>query len=143
MQNETYNAILNQEKLRKTKSRQLVLEILKDSAPKTVDEIFKLAKDRDGKISISTIYRTCETLTQKDVLHKSNLLEDGKARYEYAGHQHKHHAVCMDCHNIISIDDCPFGEFSALMKSKYQFDVKNHSIEIYGYCHECKIKHPH
>ncbi|SHH74433.1 Fur family transcriptional regulator, ferric uptake regulator [Sporobacter termitidis DSM 10068] len=142
MQKEIYGDILNKENLRITKSRQMVLDILKDSPPKSIDEIFMIAKERDAKVSISTIYRTCETLSQKGLLYKSNFVEDGKARYEYPGKQHKHHAVCMNCHNIISIDDCPFGEFDEVMKSKYHFDVKSHSIEIYGYCSDCKLKQP-
>ena len=135
---EDSGGILEREKLRKTKSRQLILEILKGSGPRTIDEIFMLAKDRGETTSISTVYRTCETLTERGIVLKSNLLEDGRARYEIPGVNHKHHAVCIECHDIISIEDCPFGQFDALMESKYDFDVKSHSIEIYGYCRKCR-----
>jgi Fur family ferric uptake transcriptional regulator len=137
---EDSGGILEREKLRKTRSRQLILEILKESGPRTIDEIFMLAKAQEERTSVSTVYRTCETLAARGVVLKSNLLEDGKARYEFPGVSHKHYAVCLECHNIISIEDCPFGQFDALMESKYDFDVKSHSIEIYGCCHKCKLK---
>jgi Fur family ferric uptake transcriptional regulator len=135
-------SILNKENLRKTKSRQVILEILKAPGPKTIDEIYQRAVAQGETMSMSTVYRTCETLAEKGVVQKSNLIEDGKARYEFAGISHRHHAVCMACHDIISIEDCPFGQFDALMESKYDFDVKSHSIEIYGYCRKCKPRQP-
>jgi Fur family ferric uptake transcriptional regulator len=133
-------SILDKENLRKTKSRQQILEILRNSGPKTIDEIYQLAIAQGETMSMSTVYRTCETLAEKGVVQKSNLIEDGRARYEFAGISHRHHAVCMECHDIISIEDCPFGQFDELMESKYDFDVKSHSIEIYGYCRKCKLK---
>ena len=137
------NEILEKDNLRKTRARKLVLEILKNNEPKTVEEIFELAHTQNEKFSISTIYRTCETLTKKGILVKSNLLTDGRARYEVCSPEHRHHAICMDCHKIIPIDDCPFGEFNKLMESKYDFDVQSHRLEILGYCQDCKASHVH
>lgn len=137
---ENSGSILDKENLRKTKSRQLILEILKSSGPKTIDEIYQMAMAKGESISMSTVYRTCETLSSKGIVLKSNLLEDGKARYELPSAGHKHYAVCMGCHDILSIEDCPFGKFDELMGNKYDFDVKSHSLEIYGYCHKCKEK---
>jgi Fur family transcriptional regulator, ferric uptake regulator len=130
--------LLGKENLRKTKARKLILEVLKNSLPKTAGEIFSLIKEKNGQFSLSTVYRTCETLAQKGILLKSNFIDDGAARYEYLKTEHTHHAICLGCNKIISIDDCPFGKFDQLMQSKYDFDVKSHRIEIYGYCHDCK-----
>jgi Fur family transcriptional regulator, ferric uptake regulator len=131
--------LLGKENLRKTKARKLILEVLKDSLPKTAGEIFALIKEKNGQFSLSTVYRTCETLAQKSILLKSNFIDDGVARYEYLKTKHTHHAICLGCNKIISIDDCPFGKFDQLMQSKYDFDVKSHRVEIYGYCHDCKL----
>ncbi len=135
------NKILENDNLRKTKARQMILAIMKKSEPKTVEELYDIVHAQNEKCSLSTIYRTCETLTNKGILLKSNLSTDGRARYELCCEEHRHHAICMDCHKIIPIDDCPFGEFSKLMESKYDFDVKSHKIEIFGYCQECKANH--
>lgn len=140
MDNEN-NELLDKDKLKKTKARQSILSLLKNCEPKTVDELYNLTQAQNEKFSISTIYRTCETLAQKGILLKSTLMTDGKARYEFHCDEHRHHAVCMDCHKIIPIDDCPFGDFSELMKSKYDFDVQSHRIEILGYCQDCRANH--
>lgn len=129
--------LLCNKNLKKTKTRILVLEALKDSSPKTVDEIFLILNQTSGRLSLSTVYRTCETLAEKGILLKSNLTDDGVARYEYLKSEHTHHAICLGCNKIIPIDDCPFGQFDQIMKSKYGFNVKSHRIEIYGYCQTC------
>jgi Fur family ferric uptake transcriptional regulator len=135
-QNEFENLLTNRN-LKRTKTRILVLEVLKDSSPKTVDEIFSVLYQNNMKLSLSTVYRTCETLTEKGILSKVNLTDDGVARYEYMKSEHTHHAICLGCNKIIPIDDCPYGQFDQIMKSKYGFDVKSHHIEIYGYCQDC------
>lgn len=132
--------LLRDQNLKRTKTRILVLEALMDSSPQTVDEIFSALNRRTEKLSLSTVYRTCETLAEKGILLKSNFTDDGMARYEFLESGHRHHAICLGCNRIIPIDDCPFGQFDRLMKSKYGFDVKSHRIEIYGYCRECSEK---
>lgn len=132
--------LLYSKKLKKTKTRILVLKALKDSSPKTVDEIFSVLNQKDNRMSLSAVYRICETLAEKGLLLKSNLTDSGVARYEYQKSEHIHHAICLGCNKIIPIDDCPFGQFDQLMKSKYGFDVKSHRIEIYGYCQDCMRK---
>lgn len=132
--------LLCDKNLKITRTRVLVLEILQNSPPKKVDEIYSVLSQTSEKLSLSTVYRTCETLAQNGILLKSNLTEDGVARYEYLKSNHIHHAICLGCNKIIPIDDCPFGQFDRLMESKYGFDVKSHRIEIYGYCRECRQK---
>ena len=129
---------LNEKHLKKTKARKLILETLKDLSPKTVDELSLILSEKDERLSLSTIYRACETLAENGLLLKSNLTDDGIARYEYLKSEHVHHAICLGSNNIIPLDDCPFGQFDQLMKSKYGFDVTSHRIEIYGYCQDCR-----
>lgn len=131
-------AKLNEKHLKITKARKLILELLKDLSPQTVDELDLILRSKDEKLSLSTIYRTCETLAEHGLLLKSNLTDDGIARYEYLKSEHVHHAICLGCGRIIPIDDCPFGQFDQLMKSKYNFNVSSHRIEIYGYCSDCR-----
>lgn len=139
--NNCVEKLLDNKKLKKTKARILILELLKGTSPKTVDEIYGVLSAENDRFSLSTIYRTCETLSEKAILLKSNLTDDGKARYELPKSEHIHHAICLGCNKIISIDDCPFGQFDQLMKAKYGFSVTNHRIEIFGYCSECQKKH--
>lgn len=131
-------AKLNEKHLKITKARKLILGLLAKTSPKTVDELASMLNATGEKLSLSTIYRTCETLSASGLLLKTNLTDDGIARYESLKSGHVHHAICLGCGRIIPIDDCPFGQFDQLMKAKYDFSVSSHRIEIYGYCRECR-----
>ncbi|HAT57145.1 MAG TPA: transcriptional repressor [Veillonellaceae bacterium] len=135
---EEIDELLKSKNLKKTKARRLILDYLNHSAPRTAGEIFSDIREKDPRLSLSTIYRNCEALAEQGILVKSSLLEDGMARYEYPRNGHIHHAICLGCNRIFPIDDCPFGQFDQIMSNKYDFDVTKHRIEIYGYCHDCR-----
>ena len=138
-ENSKYKEVLQREGVKSTKHRYAILELLEHSEyPLTVDEIFLSLKEKTDSINLSTVYRTLETFTSKNIVIKTNRVDDGKSRYELNHHQHKHHLFCVSCHKMIAIEECPIGELQQIIKSKIDFDVTGHNLEIYGYCHNCK-----
>ncbi|WP_006714945.1 Fur family transcriptional regulator [Desulfitobacterium metallireducens] len=132
--------LLLKEGVKRTKHRIAILEILEQSeTPLTADEIFLILKENNTSIWLSTIYRTLEMLTEKEVVRKSTIMGEDKARYEIKQDAHKHCFVCVTCHKMIPLMDCPLEEFEEKLKDKMDFDVTGHNLEIYGYCHDCKL----
>lgn len=133
--------LLDKEGVKTTKHRKAILEILEQSAtPLTAEEIFLTLKENNSSIWLSTIYRTLEMLTEKEVVWKSTLMGEDKARYELKKDEHKHRFVCVTCHKMIPLQDCPLDDFEKKLKDKMDFDVTGHNLEIYGYCHDCKLR---
>ncbi|WP_052315235.1 Fur family transcriptional regulator [Desulfosporosinus youngiae] len=134
-----YKELLKREGIKNTKHRTAILEILEESdSPKTAEQIFMSLKDKTSSIDMSTVYRTLDTFASKNLVIKSNRVDDGKALYEFNHHEHKHHLLCVGCHKLILIEDCPIGELQQMLKRKIDFDITGHKLEIYGYCHDCK-----
>lgn len=134
-----FKELLAREGVKSTKHRSAVLEILEAAEqPLTAEDVFLKLKDQQVSIWLSTVYRTLETLTAKKLLIKSNVMDDGKARYELNHHEHKHHVICVGCHKMVPIGDCPFAEFEKALRGKVDFDIIGHKFEIYGYCQDCK-----
>jgi len=137
--NTKYKELLKREGIKNTKHRTAILEILEESdSPKTAEQLFISLKDKTASIDMSTVYRTLDTFSSKNLVIKSNRVDDGKALYELNHHEHKHHLLCVGCHKLISIEDCPIGELQQILKQKIDFDITGHKLEIYGYCHDCK-----
>lgn len=135
------NELLAKEGVKRTKHRKAILEILKGSeTPLTADEIFLMLKEKHTSIWLSTVYRTLEILTEKDVVLKSTSMGEDKARYELKQDEHRHRFVCVGCHKMIPLFDCPLEDFEKKLKDKMDFDVTGHNLEIYGYCHDCKLR---
>jgi len=138
--NNNYREVLSKEGVKSTKHRNAVLEILESAdIPLTAEDVFLKLKEKNVSIWLSTVYRTLETLTSKGLIIKSSILDDGRARYELNHNEHKHHVVCICCHKMISIDECPFGEYEKVLQKELDFDVTGHRFEIYGYCRDCKL----
>ncbi len=131
--------ILSGRGLRNTKHRRSILEVLeKSSGPLTVTEVFLKLKAKNPSLCLSTIYRIFEALCEKGLVIKTNLFDDGKARFEIGREGHWHYAVCVGCRRIISIEDCPIGEREfAILKNTEGFSATGHRLEIYGFCRDC------
>lgn len=139
MNSNYYKELLVNKGVKNTKNRDAILEILeKSEKPLTAEEIFLILKGNSDATCLSTVYRTMEMFDEKGVVIKSNSVDDGRSRYELKTMEHKHHVVCVACHKIIVIDQCPFAEFEKSLKDTINFDITGHKFEIYGHCNECK-----
>jgi Fur family ferric uptake transcriptional regulator len=146
-ENNKYEEVLKREGIKSTKHRNAILELLEQSKhPLTVEELFISLREKTASINLSTnlstVYRTLETFTSKNLVIKSNRMDDGKSRYELNHPEHKHYLFCVGCHKLITIEECFIGELQQILKKKYDFEVIGHRFEIYGYCDDCKNLEP-
>ena len=138
-ENSNYTEILKREGMKSTKHRNSILLLLEQAEhPITAEELYISLREKTATINLSTVYRTLDTFVSKNLVIKSTM-DDGKARYELNHHEHKHHLFCVNCHKVISIEDCPMEELQGILKKKMDFEVTGHKLEIYGYCHNCKL----
>lgn len=139
--NNDFKEVLKKEGIKNTKRRNSIMKVLeKTETPLTVEEIFLALKDEHASIWLSTVYRTLEILTQKELVIKSTIIGDDKARYELNHNDHKHHVVCVGCHKRIPFEECPVNDFEKALKERIDFNVTGHKLEIYGYCKDCKLE---
>jgi len=131
--------ILQSHKLRITKSRVDVLDLLMDknaamSQPEIEDEM-------SGKCDRVTIYRTLSSFLENGLVHK--VLDDaGAAKYalcaggcqETASHHHNHvHFKCSDCGQTVCINDVKMPPISL----PQGFQIAEQNILLQGTCPNC------
>jgi Fur family ferric uptake transcriptional regulator len=84
--------------LKNTKQRCSILNIIESSkSPVTAEEIYKILTEKKEDINLSTVYRTLNTLSEKNVILKV-LREDGTASYQMNDMLHNHYITCRICH---------------------------------------------
>lgn len=130
--------------LKNTKHRIAILEMLTDAkAPVSADTMFSKLKKTDILISLSTVYRTLDTLMEKDLVSKVQLESESKALYELNKETHHHHFVCIACNKIFTLEHCPVEKME--LKNSYLdgFEIVGHKLEFYGYCKSCQKKRVH
>lgn len=125
--------------LRSSKQRQYILEILTQKhVHLSAEEIHQAVKLLHPSISLGTVYRNLEILTELGSIYRASFA-DGKSRYEMASSGHHHHLVCLKCGKIEDIMECPMAkEIDAIMENK-DFQPLHHYFEVYGHCTKCKL----
>jgi Fur family ferric uptake transcriptional regulator len=125
---------------KKTKQRQSVLAVLEQSeSPLSAADIYSLTQKNGDVVWLSTIYRILELFVKKGIVTKVSVMNNDFALYEINRFKHKHYAVCVSCHKVIQMDNCPMEKFIPHLEDG-NFHVTGHNIEIYGYCKDCDAK---
>lgn len=123
--------------IKKTKQREAVLNVLECAqTPLSAMDIYAQIEKGESPVWLSTVYRILELFTEKDIAVKTTVLDSDMAYYEMRRHGHHHYAVCVDCHKIVAINNCPMAEFKPKL-SDDEFRVLGHRVEMYGYCRDC------
>jgi Fur family ferric uptake transcriptional regulator len=123
--------------IKKTKQREAVLEILAHAAaPLSAQDIGMQLEKEEQAVWLSTVYRILEMFTEKGIAVRTSVPGSDMTYYELKSPTHRHYAVCVDCHKIVALDNCPMAEFEPQL-SDGDFRVLGHRIEMYGYCKDC------
>ena len=123
--------------LKLTKQRLAIIKVLNTSQiPLTAEEMFLRIREKNDNTSLATVYRNLKTLVTAGLVVKSGLLED-KAQYRLASKPHSHDLICLGCHKVVELTQCPLDCLNEFIGEKEGFTVTEHRIELYGYCREC------
>ncbi len=121
---------------RNTEQKKVILESLRSvSIHPTAEIVHKIVTEKLPNVSLATIYRNLNLLTQKGEVLRFEINKE----YRYDGHIGKHqHFICNHCKNILDIFD-PKISIYALNRIKDQ-KLKTESVNIifHGICKECK-----
>jgi len=135
----SYSELLKLKGLKNTKHRNSVLKVVELSEqPISAEQIYFNLKESNVSVNLSSIYRILETLVNKNIVIKTNLTVTNKALYEFNFQIHKHHLICSGCKKMLSIEGCPLEDYEKTLQEKSGFSITGHSLEIYGYCNDCK-----
>ena len=120
-----------------TKVRKLIIQILLDSncLLSRIDILVKLKKQKI-KPNRSTIFRELTFLTQHQIILKNTIAD---VDYYEIAKEHHHHLVCLNCNSIKKVSLAyHLTDQEKQIAKQNQFNIINHTLEFYGYCHNCQ-----
>jgi Fur family ferric uptake transcriptional regulator len=112
-----------------TPQRQAVLRALATEQHQSIREL----RRHCPQVGVVTVYRTLDLLSKLGIVRRMDL-GDGP-RYELA-EDHHHHLICESCGDISEFEECPL-DSERISLSSSDFEVRSHSIEVYGRCAAC------
>lgn len=140
-ENSIFQSELKKCGLKSTKSRLAIINILnKSNQPISAEEIFKQLINDKLTINLSTVYRTLDSFTEKNLVTKISIMNDDRMLFEYNNKGHRHHLICIGCKKIITIIKCPLHEYEKSLEQETNFKIEAHKLYMYGYCQECQEK---
>ena len=125
--------------MRMTRQRRVILEELKkfNSHP-NAEEVYEVVRESLPRISLGTVYRNLEVLSELGEIQKLELGGTQK-RFDWDTRKH-YHIRCINCDRV---DNAPLG----LMKNVEQelngttdFKIMDHRLEFLGLCPLCMEK---
>lgn len=123
--------------LRKTRQREVILEeLLKVRTHPTADEIYRVVRKRLPNISLGTVYRNLEILSQTGVIRKLDLAGTQK-RFDATTENH-YHVRCKGCGRLDDLPGEPIPEIERFFAGMTDYLIDSHTLEFTGYCPKCK-----
>jgi len=128
---------LNTKKLRQTDARRILLEELKDlTSHPTADEIYDIVRKRIPRISLGTIYRNLEVLSENGQIQK---LDGGGTQRRFDGNTGNHyHLRCVGCGQVLDLTTHPLKEIEKVVFKLVDYEILGYKLEVVGRCPACK-----
>lgn len=121
---------------RMTRQRRVVLEeVQKAHSHPTAGQVYELVRRRMPRISLATVYRSLEALTEQGMLRK---LETGGTQRRFDGDLYAHqHVRCVLCGRVENVE-VELPPNVAVPEQKRGFEVTGCTIEYLGVCPDCQ-----
>jgi Fe2+ or Zn2+ uptake regulation protein len=128
-----------EKKLRMTRQREIILEeVQRVNTHPSADEVYEMVRLRLPRISLGTVYRNLEILSELGKIQKLQLSGSLK-RFDWNTNKH-YHIRCVKCNRV---DDAPIAPLNQIEDELYEstvFEIIGHNLEFVGLCPECSKK---
>ena len=125
--------------LRMTHQREVILDELgKAKTHPTADSLYERVKKRLPRISLATVYRNLEILSEVGLIKKLEISGRQK-RFDWDLEQHDH-IYCVQCHRVDNIELERPRKFTLPPEDDRGYQIDGCRVEFFGVCPQCQKK---
>ena len=129
---------LNKAGMRVTHQRSLVMEIIRQGRGHLdADEIYRRAREKEPRISLSTVYRTLQMLKRLGLVEELHF-DETHHHYEMKPSGEHHHLVCQGCGRVIEFSYPLSRYIKNNVPEAKDFDITDIQVSMTGYCAKCR-----
>jgi len=124
--------------MRVTKQRALILEIIRRGRGHLdADEVYRRAREKQPRLSLSTVYRTLQLLKKLGLVEEVHF-DEAHHHYEVKPSSKHHHLVCLGCGKVIEFR-YPLARYVKRKVPEAQdFEITGAEVRLTGYCSRCR-----
>ena len=121
-----------------TSQRRLLLDLLRQSKGHLdAEELYRLAKEREPRISLSTVYRNLSLFKDLGLVEEHHFNEEHH-HYEVKGKKEHHHLICLGCGRVVEFESPLIKELKKQVGQQTEFDIQGAEVYLEGYCERCR-----
>jgi Fe2+ or Zn2+ uptake regulation protein len=130
---------LRAESRRVTKQRVLLFRIIRDSEGHLdAHEIYRLARQKNPHLSLSTVYRTLNLLKEMGLIVELHFLEEEHHYYEFKDATEHYHLICSACGQIIEFKSPLIKQLREQVGRQNDFEIHRVEVDMSGLCAHCR-----
>ena len=123
--------------LRSTKQRRIIIEELCGvKTHPTADEVYRMVRRKLPRVSLATVYRNLELLSEEGKIMKLELA--GKQRRYDANTERHYHVRCVRCGRVDDIPIKPFSGIDSKVAKLRGYEIVGHRLKFMGLCPGCR-----
>jgi Fur family ferric uptake transcriptional regulator len=124
--------------LKVTLPRLKILEILEKAASHhmSAEEVYKTLLESGDDVGLATVYRVLTQFETAGLVRRHNF-EGDHAVFEIEHGEHHDHLVCVKCSRVDEFVDEIIERRQKEVAEQSGFEMTDHSLTIYGICHDC------
>ena len=135
---ETSRRALNITGMRVTNQRALILEVSRrGQGHLDADEVYRRAREKQPRLSLSTVYRTLQTLKKLGLVEELHF-DEAHHHYEVKPSSEHHHLVCISCGKVVEFKCQLSQEMKENVSREKGFEVTDVEVHMKGYCSKCR-----
>lgn len=126
---------------RKSRARDRILEILKDTAMHpSAETVYEKMRRQFPRISFGTIYRNLTILADQGLVKRIDFAGD-RDRFD-ANLEPHYHFICENCGSVSDLPLTIDGSLNRRVVEETGYRPRNHQIEFFGLCRDCADEAP-
>ena len=124
--------------LRATSQRAVILDIIRRGGHHLdADGIYRRARNKEPRISLSTVYRTLQRFKELGLVDEFHFDEDHH-HYEAKTASEHHHLMCVGCGAVVEFDYDLLGDMIGKVPEAGGFQIVQAELRVAGYCPKCR-----
>ena len=131
---------LNFTGLRVTNQRALIMEILEQGGGHLdADEVYRRARQKQSRLSLSTVYRTLQALKKVGLVEEVHI-DETRHCCEIKSTAEHHHLVCLKCGRVVEFQYPLVRLVKRKVDEAKDFEITDSEVRMAGYCPTCRQK---
>jgi Fur family ferric uptake transcriptional regulator len=128
--------------LKVTLPRVKILQILEQGNPRhmSAEDVYKALLEAGDDVGLATVYRVLTQFQAAGLVERHNF-DSGHCVFELDRGDHHDHILCIDCGRVAEFQDDLIEQRQQQIATDLGFELKEHSLHLYGHC--CKSDCPY